>query len=266
MKTPKLLIFVPAYNCEVQIRRTLEQIRQSETKAAFDTVLVLDNQSTDNTLNNAISLANTFPVGSSIIVAKNRANLGLGGSHKAAINWALRNKFTHMVVLHGDDQGRLSDFEIQIEEVLDSGSEQHVLGARFMKGSNLFGYSKVRILGNKVFNVLFSIVSGAKIYDLGSGLNIFSLSKLNKLTYMQFADDLTFNIDLLLAIVRGKQSIKFSPISWRETDQISNVRLFSQTITTVKKLIMPLSRNKPIKEVAANHYAFEILYDSNPRH
>ena len=44
-----------------------------------------------------------------IKVLKNRENYGLGGSHKVAFNYAIENNFDYIIVLHGDDQGSISD-------------------------------------------------------------------------------------------------------------------------------------------------------------
>lgn len=33
----------------------------------------------------------------------------MGGSHKVAFNYAIENNFDYIIVLHGDDQGSISD-------------------------------------------------------------------------------------------------------------------------------------------------------------
>jgi len=61
---------------------------------------------------------------------------------------ALDNSFDYLIVLYGDDQGDLAD----ILPYLRDGSYRDadaLLGARFMKGSRLVGYSAVRTLGNR---------------------------------------------------------------------------------------------------------------------
>jgi hypothetical protein len=114
--------------------------------------------------------------------------------------------------------------------------EGFILGSRFMKKSTRVGYSNLRTFMNYIFNALISIRTKCDIKDLGSGLNIFPLEEIRKINYLECADDLTFNIDLLLQIVRNKQKIVWHPIEWHEDNQISNVRVFTQTITTLKKI------------------------------
>jgi hypothetical protein len=66
------------------------------------------------------------------------------------------------------------------------------------------------------------------IYDLGSGLNMYRLAAFREFYYKPFPDDLTFNYAMLLGSIHRRQQVRFFPISWREDDQVSNVRLFRQ--------------------------------------
>ena len=50
----RLLVFIPCYNCEQQIGRVLEQFRDVPPEI-FDEILVLDNRSTDGTVNVALA-------------------------------------------------------------------------------------------------------------------------------------------------------------------------------------------------------------------
>ncbi len=87
-------------------------------------------------------------------LVRNNENYGLGGSHKVAFSYAIKNEFDYMIVLHGDDQGRIQD----MLPLLQSGKYKNYdacLGGRFAPGSSLEGYSKFRTFGNRVFNIIF---------------------------------------------------------------------------------------------------------------
>ena len=75
-----------------------------------------------------------------------------------------------------------------------------------------------------------------RIYDLGSGLNMYSTKMLENKFYHKFPDRLTFNYCMILAAHFYKQNIKFFPISWREADQVSNVKLTSQAFNVLGML------------------------------
>jgi len=223
---PKILVFIPAYRCEAQIRRVLEQF-DARVQQWIDTVMVVDNQSPDQTLEVAIELGKAVLTHCNFIAWRNGDNYGLGGSHKAAFSYAIEQGFDYLVVLHGDDQADIHDLIPQLE----AGTHLDVdclLGARFMRGSQLKGYSWFRTFGNRVYNGLFSLVTQRTIYDLGSGLNLYRLETFREFYFKTFPDDLTFNYVMLLASYYHKQKVRFFPISWREEDQRSNVKLFRQ--------------------------------------
>ncbi|MBY4949070.1 glycosyltransferase family 2 protein [Cupriavidus respiraculi] len=223
--TDKILVFIPAYNCENQIGRVLRQFEGLEGR--FSEILVVDNRSPDNTAHAALTAAASLAI--PVQVVRNHENYGLGGSHKAAFLYAAREGFDYCVVLHGDDQGNIRDL-VPLLETGEHHRHDCLLGARFMPGSRLVGYSWFRTFGNRVFNALFSIGAGRRLYDLGSGLNLYRVGALKTGNWLGFANNLTFNYYMVLASVYWKWKLRFFPITWREEDQVSNVKLTRQSI------------------------------------
>jgi glycosyltransferase involved in cell wall biosynthesis len=226
----RILVVIPCYNCERQIGRVLKQFRRVP-HGTFEEILVLDNRSSDDTVRVATAAGPEIG-GWRVVVARNRQNYNLGGSHKAAFAYAEECGFSHVVVLHGDDQGRIED----VLPLLASGTHRNhdaCLGARFMAGSRIEGYSYFRRVGNRVFNLIFSLVLRRRIADLGSGLNLFGRAVFARNVTHHLPDDLHFNPYLLLAMVDRRFRILFFPITWREEDQVSNVRMASQAVRTL---------------------------------
>lgn len=223
----KILIFIPMYRCEKQIPRVLAQIaRLGDGQKRFAEVLVVDNGSPDGSISAAAQAIESLSIPARVI--RNRENYSLGGSHKVAFLYALAHGFTHVVVLHGDDQGCIED----LLPILDAGRHRQadsLLGSRFMKQSRLSGYSRFRIFGNLVFNGAVSALSGHTVKDLGSGLNIYQTRYLEDKFFLPFPNDLTFNVYLLLYGAYVRSRFDFFPISWREEDQVSNAKLWSQS-------------------------------------
>jgi dolichol-phosphate mannosyltransferase len=221
----RILLFIPMYNCAPQIPRVIAQITD-EIRPLLAEVLVVNNRSTDDGQAVAeAALEGLKGLPSRLVV--NDANYGLGGSHKVAFDYALANDFDYLIVLHGDDQARLSD----IVPHLQAGKHRDVdalLGARFMKDSKLIGYSAMRTLGNHVFNAFYSLVTMRTIHDLGSGLNLYRVKALADRWWLTNADDLTFNYHMILRSVAADWRLRFFPLSWREEDQVSNVKLVRQ--------------------------------------
>lgn len=235
------MVFIPMYNCENQIVRVLNQFDEKARKF-IDEIVIVNNRSTDNGEKVAIEHINKI-IGIKITVLRNKENYGLGGSHKVAINYAIDHQYDYLIVLHGDDQGSIQD----IIPLLENGEHKIndcLLGARFCKGAELKGYSWFRTFGNKVYNILFSLFSKKRIYDLGSGLNCYKVEQFYNPYYFKFPDDLTFNYCMVLANVHLKHKVSFFPLTWREDDQVSNVKLFSQAFR-VLNILREFAINKP---------------------
>lgn len=241
----KIMVFIPMYNCEKQITRVLEQF-DAKISSYIDKVIIVNNRSTDNSENVVLNYKNVN-LNRKIILLRNKENYNLGGSHKVAFDYAITNNYDYVIVLHGDDQGDIKDL-LPFLEKKEYEKYDALLGSRFSKNSKLKGYSMFRIVGNLVFNFIFSICLRKKIKDLGAGLNMYNVKSLKSKYYIKYPDKLTFNCYMLLAVKCYKQNIKFFPISWREDDQISNVKMFSQAFATLKIPINYLFKGKKYLE------------------
>lgn len=222
----RILLFIPMFNCEKQINRVLERVLQTgDDINVFSEILIVDNQSLDNSVECAKKKASQIPIPVKICV--NKQNVSLGGSHKVAFNYAVECGFDAIVVLHGDDQGDIFDI---IEHIKSGEADKHesYLGSRFMKESRLINYSRFRILGNVIFNKYLSLKLSYPIKDLGAGLNYYKTSYLQKKFYISFPDTLNFNVYMLLYGIYSNSSFDFFPLSWKEEDQTSNAKFLSQ--------------------------------------
>lgn len=242
----RILLFTPMYNCENQIIRVLGQVTSNIGKY-IDEWIIINNRSTDNGEQVVKDYIDEHKLPTKIRLFRNYENYGLGGSHKVAFQYALANGFDYVIVFHGDDQGRISDF-IPLLESKEYEKYDCCLGARFMKNSELIGYNKLRICGNYVFNFLFSIVVHKSVKDLGSGLNMYKVSTLKSQYFMKYPDTLYFNDLMILASCYYKHEMLFYPISWREEDQVSNNKLWSFSCSLLKMLVKYVINKKKYLE------------------
>lgn len=261
----KTLVFIPMYNCEKQISRVLKQFESSKITKNLSEIIIIDNGSSDDSIAVASVALKNVSIPAKIL--KNKENYGLGGSHKVAFNYSLENGFDYVIVLHGDDQGDIRD----LIPYLERNEHQHYdsfLGSRFAIGSKLINYSNFRIFGNKVFNAIISFATSRSITDLGSGLNIYKTSYLQDRFYLYFPNNLTFNVYMLLYGAWIKSLFSFFPLTWREEDQISNAKLFSQSVEIMKITFEYMINRDQLFNLKENLfskiiYGFDIIYESN---
>ena len=235
-----VLVVIPTFNCESQIVKVLEKLTQMPKLAGVD-FWVIDNGSTDSTYWRAFDYASENKI-ARLKVYQTFQNNSLGGTIKIAFNSAKFYGYEFVAIFHGDNQGDVNDLYNILGYANSSRDSQSVLGSRFMRNSKLIGYSKIRIAGNLILNLIYSVFTRRLLTDLGSGLNLYKVKDISKIDYMKFADSLTFNYELILAMIRGRIRFIYYPIVWKEEDQISNAKNFSIFYSALKILLNFLLR------------------------
>ena len=264
----KILLFIPMYNCEKQIVRVLNQFNDNVC-AYLSEIIIVNNRSTDGGEEAVCKYLDShkLPVKASLL--RNDENYGLGGSHKVAFKYAMDNAFDYIIVLHGDDQGSIDNL-IPYLERKEYSKYDCFLGARFMKGSRLQGYSAFRTFGNRVYDLLFSLGTHTRVYDLGSGLNMYRVSSLNDMYYIKYKDNLMFNYCMVMGQAYYKKTVRFFPILWREDDQVSNVKMVNQAITVLKMLFSYIFNKKKFvesehRERIIDAYTAQVIYTNDKK-
>lgn len=259
----KILLFIPMYNCEKQITRVLGQLA-GEVCSYLSEVIIINNRSTDHGETVVKNYLSEHDLTVKVSLLRNDDNYGLGGSHKVAFGYAVDNGFDYVILLHGDDQGDISNI---LPYLQNKEYEKYdcFLGARFMKGSQLQGYSGFRTFGNYVYDFLFSVGCGYKVYDLGSGLNMYKTDILKDKFYLKYKDNLIFNYCMVMGSAYYRHKVRFFPIIWREDDQVSNVKMVNQAVTVIKLLASFMMNKK--KFVESEHrdkiipdYSAQVIY------
>jgi len=165
----RIFLLIPTYGCEKQIGRVILQIND-DIAPWIGEIAVIDNCSPDDTLlvarsafDSLSTLAKRYSI--TLTILQNHKNVNLGGSHKSGFSYARLRGFDHVIVLHGDDQANLVDLlpELKSGRYRDCDA---MLGSRFMKDSRLQGYGGIRLIGNYVFLILFTLFTGKRTLDM----------------------------------------------------------------------------------------------------
>jgi dolichol-phosphate mannosyltransferase len=255
----KLLLAIPCYNCEKQIVRVINDLPAPLLKV-ISTILVIDNGSTDKTIENAKKAIDVRGLRTKSFILRNRQNYGLGGSHKVAFRWALENEMDYVAVIHGDHQSVPAELETLIWAAKAEPNLVAILGSRFLPQSKLINYSRIRQWGNRALNFIYTYLCGRVTSDLGSGLNLYKVQPL-KLRVFNYTDDFTFNSVLLLDMYRLGYGVEFVPITWVESDQVSNAR----NLDVGWRILMVLLRWKfkfsiTAQQVAPQTYLSDVMH------
>jgi glycosyltransferase involved in cell wall biosynthesis len=263
MLLKKVLLFIPVYNCEKQIYRVLNKLLSIDSKIKYDCIII-NNNSNDKTINNINNFFKKERFKNKFCILKNKKNYGLGGSVKIAFNYAIKKKYDYLIMSQGDDQGDPRElFKFYKQEVLIKKNKINlIMGTRFQNFNKIFGYNKLKIVFNILFNFLASIILNKKITDLNSGQFVVNVKILKKKFYMKFSNELWFNYYFFFYFLIEKISFLYKPISWREYDQKSNVKIIKQIFSLFRLLMLVRFKRNFLKKIKYKsiNYKFKKIY------
>lgn len=156
MKKSDVLIIIPAYNEEENIKKVVDNLSLNYSEYDY---LVINDGSTDNTAK--ICLENNFnfldlPV-----------NLGIGGCIQSGYRYALRNGYEIAIQHDGDGQHDPEYFKPVIHAMKEQNADI-AIGSRFINKEG-FQSTGMRRLGINWLSKLIKICCGADIKDVTSG-------------------------------------------------------------------------------------------------
>ncbi len=154
--TVKIVVIVPAYNEEQNLRGVLQDLRHH---AAYADVLVVDDGSGDATARIAADLG--------VNVLRLPFNLGIGGAMQAGFLHAGRCGYDIAVQFDGDGQHLASEIDALLGPIRE-GTADIVVGTRFL---NEGGYRAplFRRMGIWLFSFVLSGILGMRVTDTTSG-------------------------------------------------------------------------------------------------
>ena len=115
--------------------------------------------------------------------------------------------------------------------------------------SMVTGFKRNSRYGNKFINLIYSIFLKHRIYEIGSGLNVYKVQSLPLSEIPYWPDHIAFDIKLLFHFTSPRYLSKFLPIIWKESDQVSNAKNIQ---VSLKILMMLLEELLGVKEEKTN--------------
>jgi glycosyltransferase involved in cell wall biosynthesis len=155
------LAIVPAYNEQGMVGRVVREIcRQAP---GFD-VVVVDDGSTDDTA------AEAEAAGAKVL--RHPFNTGIGGAMQSGFKYALRHSYDVAAQVDGDGQHKPAHLQDLLAKLHTSGDEADmVCGSRF-RGDPGYQVPLGRRIGNLIFSVVLTAITGRRITDPTSGFRM----------------------------------------------------------------------------------------------
>ncbi|MBI5587870.1 MAG: glycosyltransferase family 2 protein [Deltaproteobacteria bacterium] len=156
MKNPKILVIIPAFNEEANIKGVLSAIKTHLPQA--DTVVINDG-SVDSTARIAEQAG--------VVVLNHPYNMGIGATMQTGYKYASRKGYDIAVQVDADGQHPADQIEKIIEPVL-KGRSDLVVGSRFL-GTGDYRPSLARGAGMAIFSGVVSAIIKERVTDTTSG-------------------------------------------------------------------------------------------------
>jgi glycosyltransferase involved in cell wall biosynthesis len=220
---PKVLIFIVAYNAARTIEQVLRRIPLGLSQ--YDTeILVIDDSSTDATVDRARLLEKAGELPFPLTVLFNPMNLGYGGNQKVGFQYAIQNRFDFVALVHGDGQ-YAPECLPELLEPLVNGEADAAFGSRILrKGDALRGGMPLyKYVGNRILTTIQNRLLRSSLSEFHSGYRLYSAKALRAVPFDLNADGFDFDTDIIIQLLRAGLRIRELPIPTYYGDEICYV-------------------------------------------
>lgn len=233
----KLIILIPAFNEENTIGELILKIPRKISGIDSVQVLVVNDGSTDNTIDTALN------VGADKIVS-HKNNMGVGAAFMTGIRNAISMGADIVVTLDADSQFDPK----QVNEIIipiQNHQADVVVGSRFVNEAPE-DIPKIKLVGNRIFTKIVSWLVGQKFTDTQSGFRAYSKEALMNISVV---NDFTYTQEVLIDLKFKGMKIEEIPVSvtyfkGRKSRVVKNT--FHYTSRALSVIIRTLTYHKPI--------------------
>lgn len=192
----KIAIVLPAYNAEKTLEKTYNEIPFD----IVDEVILTDDKSSDDTVNEALRIGIKH-------IIQHEKNSGYGANQKSCYNKALELGADIVVMLHPDYQYTPKLIEPMCY-VIANEVYPVVIGSRILgKGALKGGMPKYKYVANRFLTLFQNILMNQKLSEYHSGYRAFSREVLESINYNINSDDFVFDNQMLAQILYARYEI-----------------------------------------------------------
>jgi glycosyltransferase involved in cell wall biosynthesis len=221
----RVIVVMPAWNAG----RTLERTVSSIPREWVDEVILVDDKSTDNT----VELARTLP----LHVIWHPHNVGYGGNQKTCYLQALQQGADAVVMLHPDGQYEPTLIPDLVAPIL-RGEADMVLGSRLAEkgGWRKGGMPVYKFVANRFLTAIENRVLGTDFSELHTGYRAYSQDLLKGVPFLRNSLDFSFDSEMLFQAVHFGYRIVEVPAPTKYFDDASSISVGPATVYALKTL------------------------------
>lgn len=221
----KVIVVMPAMNAAT----TLDQMVASIPREWVDEVILVDDHSTDET----VEIARGLPV--HLVWHPHRA--GYGANQKTCYLEALQREADAVVMLHPDGQYEPHLIPDMVKPILE-GRADLVLGSRFAKPGQALanGMPRWKYVVNRALTMIENRIMGTRLSEAHTGYRAYSRKLLLTVPFLRNAIDFSFDTELIMQAVYFNLTIEEVPATCRYFADASSVGFRSGVVYGCKTL------------------------------
>ena len=168
-------------------------------------VLIINDFSVDDTLDYAKRLS----IQKSQFKVFDNSRKGLGGAINLGIKKSLGKSVAIMMADQSDDINDL----IKYNDLMNSNSYDAILGSRFLKDSKVIDYPFQKLILNRIFNFIVSLIFWNKYKDYTNAFKIYKKEVLLEIMPL-ISESFNIFLEIPLKIISRKYNYKIITINW----------------------------------------------------
>ena len=234
-----LSIIIPVKNEEEIILKTLKEFDKSWLTQIDHEIIIINDNSSDETTN--LIKNNKFQ----------KINVTLKDNYKKDLGSAIitgidNSSKKYLSIYMADMSDSLDDLNSYYNEIKSDNSLDAIFGSRFIKGSEVTNYPKIKFFLNRFSNNLIKIIFFSKYNDFTNAFKIYKKSTLLKL-YPLVSENFNIFLEIPLKIECRKFKYKIIPISWNgrtlgkskfQIKEIGSKYIFTMLYCLLEKILL----------------------------
>lgn len=216
---PKIIAVMPAYNAAATLEKTVRDI----PKGSVDEIILVDDCSSDNTVEVAEQLGLT--------VIQHESNTGYGGNQKSCYTRALEQGADIVVMIHPDYQYDSRVIPVAAE-LIRLGNCDIIMGSRIRTRAEALegGMPTWKYIANRFLTITENIALGQNLGDFHSGFRAYRREVLETVAWRNNSDDFVFDTQFLAQSVAAGFRLADIPVPVRYFAEASSINFRRSTL------------------------------------